>query len=656
VNSFIRGFKTIQQAGLVPVLQLGLYRFGLITGHYERLTPAGGRRNEGIEPAWLGKRSAFSDSALTEFFKKHPETAEQCRVEAGMILSGKCRSYGNRWVDIFRSDVDFTQHWTDYEKGKVSLPEKDIKDIWEPARLGWVFTLGRAKAAGHDLTLGQRSWSLLEKFLNQNQVNCGPNWMNGQEVALRILALAFFHEVFQEAPGMPDGWKQTLAQAVADHARRIPPTLVYARSQQNNHLLVEAAGLYTAGVFLLDYPEAAGWRKSGWDTFHTALRAQIQTDGTYAQFSTNYHRLMLQTALWMKALSLRAGDDFPASSMEKLAAATRWLADLTDAATGRVPNYGHNDGAYILPLTGKEFADYRPVVQTARFFFEPDQAVEARDEMLLWFEWLAGRRLERIVTRDKKTSRQCYRKLEDGDNTAILFSPRFDRRPGQADLLHLEFWRNGQALLLDAGTYRYNADPPWQNALAHTRVHNTLTINSTDQMLKAGRFLWLDWPVSCWVEDPIPGDRMTARHDGYRRFGVTHERTVRKLEHGHWTVVDRLLPVRKAGKPFENVCLQWLMPVKEWHITPDGLLTVAGDLEIRPGQAAGADGSTILPEYQVIIAGEAVCSSPGWPVQDNLSTLGWYSPTYGTKEPALSFRAHYCGNAPLSILTDFIVC
>jgi len=45
----------------------------------------------------------------------------------------------------------------------------------------------------------------------------------------------------------------------------------------------------------------------------------------------------------------------------------------------------------------------------------------------------------------------------------------------------------------DPGTYLYNAAPPWDNALAGSDVHNTVTVDGGDQMLRAGRFLYLDW-------------------------------------------------------------------------------------------------------------------------------------------------------------------
>ena len=63
-----------------------------------------------------------------------------------------------------------------------------------------------------------------------------------------------------------------------------------------------------------------------------------------------------------------------------------WLLALMDSESGRTPNLGANDGAYIFPLTVLPFDDYRPVVHAAaRLFLDYDLPHGAWDEMALWF-------------------------------------------------------------------------------------------------------------------------------------------------------------------------------------------------------------------------------------------------------------------------------
>lgn len=661
MNSLVRGIKTIHQVGLLPVLQVGLYRLGLTTGHYRRMT--GKDYKDDVDHLkWLEQGTSFERSAVAGFFQNHSKFEKECRENVEFILSGMCEIFGGQPVKIVDDTQNVSHHWTEFELKRIPLPVDDIKLVWEPARLGWVFAIARLAAFQKDPSLGTRSWALLEDFFRLNPTNFGPNWMNGQEVALRIFALVFFHEIFRNSSEMPENWKVILTQQVANHARRIPPTLVYARSQKNNHILVEAAGLYTAGVFLPSHPEAGYWRATGWKEFHQALNEQIDDDGTYAQYSTNYHRLMLQTALWMKSLAIRNGESFPDTSEKKLAAAANWLNGLIMPETGHVPNYGHNDGAYIFPLTGQAFDDYRPVAEAAERFFptgrqEENTGSEEIPEMSLWFEWLADISDSKPDIKTVGLPIQSYRKLEIGRSKAILFAPNFNRRPGQADILHLELWADGMPLLLDPGTYRYNASGPWKNALACTRVHNTVTVFEEDQMQRAGLFLWLDWPRVIWDENKTTDNQMTAAHYGYSRFGVIHKRTVRSISEDTWQVWDEILPESPHGhqRPVDAY-IHWLLPDLDWVITPTGLIC-----QDKPGgysisiKSMDTDLNDQI-EYQMIKAGRLLYSNRNQDITEkDIFNLGWYSPFYGKKDPAVSFRAIVRNRSMIRFLTEIVV-
>jgi hypothetical protein len=654
VNPAIRLLKTIREVGLQPVLRLGLYRFGLLTGHYRRITdPA---RNEFPENAyhWCDPVGHFMDADIAIHLREKKENHDNRIADARMILGGKCRIFGHLVVDIQSSDWVGSPHWTRFESSKSILPPGDIKFIWEPARLGWIYALARAYPLGKISGLGKSAWDQVKEFLRRNPVYDGPNWMNGQEVALRLIALVFLHEVFRNDDSMPPDWEDDLAKAVLEHAKRLPSTLVYAESQQNNHLLVEAAGMYTAGVFLPGFSESRGWREKGWRLFHSAIDAQIYQDGTYGQFSTNYHRLMLQIALWMKSIGMRAGDEFPENSTRKLAAATIWLKNLSNGQAGLVPNYGHNDGAYLFPLTGKPMNDFSPVIRTCERFFGLEASSGSIQEMALWFEWLSGRKIENQEVNQIAPPVKSYRKLEIGETSAVMFTPQYFNRPGQADVLQTEIWRNGQPFALDAGSYLYNGDPPWNNRLSLTKYHNTVSMFDDNQMQQAGRFLWLNWPkVESGVSGEV-GNTISGKHDGYRRYGIDHERKISYINENVWRVVDNLIPVGGGFvKPYK-ACLHWLLPSLDWTVVDNGLQI--GDkhppvmLLVTP--LFPSKGLKIY--RQVIQAGELLYSDLGLNNNlDEISTFGWESPTYALKQPAVSYRIFFSADQAVTILSEF---
>ena len=91
------------------------------------------------------------------------------------------------------------------------------------------------------------------------------------------------------------------------------------------------------------------------------------------------------------------------------------------------------------------------------------------------------------------TSTPGYHRIGAENSWALVRAGRYTRRPFQADQLHVDLWWHGLNLARDAGTYLYNGEPPWNNGLAGTAVHNTVMVDRRDQMRRAGRFLWLDW-------------------------------------------------------------------------------------------------------------------------------------------------------------------
>jgi hypothetical protein len=225
---------------------------------------------------------------------------------------------------------------------------------------------------------------------------------------------------------------------------------------------------------------------------------------------------------------------------------------------------------------------------------------------------------------------------------AALRAVTFTSRPAHADQLHVDIWHKGLNFAMDAGTFKYNAPPPWENALTATCVHNTITINGRNQMTRAGKFLWLDW-AQAHVEEITP-DSITAIHFGYQRLGVLHRRKLQKGPASDWLIIDDLLPAADASCEIKAE-LNWLIP--DW---PFELLSGKVSLRSPLGLAVFSISSITHPELgilDVFRGGESVANG------ERISCLGWYSPTYGVKQPALSVRYALTGSLPIQIRTVF---
>ena len=581
--------------------------------------------------------------------------------EAEAVIAGQNRLFGADLQPLALTPVELPIHWTAYARGRRGWGAEDAKFIWEPGRFGWAYTLARAYHATGEARFADAFWSLSELFMDSNPPNLGPHWASAQEVALRLIALVFAHQVLAAAPASTPERRLRLGEAIANHAARIPPTLAYARAQNNNHLLVEAAGLYTAGLALPAHPAAPRWQALGWRWLNQALVSQIEADGTYTQHSTNYHRLMLQAALWAEALARERGQALPVETRRRLAAATGWALTLLDPQSGGAPNLGPNDGACMQPLAACPFSDHRPVVAAAALAFLGERRFLPGpwDELALWLGLTPGQRQTQNLPSGRH-ARPAVLRNPASDSWAYLRAARFTARPGHADQLHIDLWWRGHNLARDAGTYRYNAPPPWDNALACSDVHNTVTVDGQDQMRRAGRFLWLAWAQAEILSRERSPDgqlnRLVAQHDGYRRLGVVHRRAVSARPDGRWSIEDLLLPTREGHpRPAHRARLHWLLPDWPWSLEGQG---PAWQLQLRSPEgevtlliSVQGDNPLAAPPLACLARAGVPLHGAG-PVRP---TWGWFSPTYGCKQPALSLSVTVSGRLPLGFVSEWVL-
>ncbi len=631
LRRFPLALAAIGELGLRPLWHLGCYQLGLRSGLTSLRVQSAFRRARAFSSR-LNLRQDFPHLLIPAF----PAPLQ----EAEEIAAGQVRLFGGPPRPLNLSPVAPLQDWSAYETGHADWGVEDPKFIWEPARFGWVAALSRMYLAAHEDRWPEVFWQRFEEFTAANPPGCGPNWASGQEVALRLMAFCFAARVFSNSPASTSARLQALTRSIAIHAARIGPTLSYAHAQGNNHLISEAAGLYTAGIFLAGHPTAARWRHLGWSIFHRAVSLQVAPDGTYAQHSLNYHRLMLDLSLWMFSLAGWVGDTFPQHSLEKLALATGWLYSMTDPATGLAPNLGSNDGAQFLPLSACSYSDQRPTLQAAcrAFLGGPCLPPGDWDEFSHWLG-LANSTSEPIHPRPST----AIHRLDGPASRAFLRVVEFTSRPNHADQLHLDLWFGGQPITLDAGTYRYSASPPWGNTLAGSLCHNTLTVDGQDQMRRAGKFLWLRWAQSRLLH-PVIKDTLSAETDAYRQFSLRHRRTLKRESDLHWVVRDEALPTREAS--YAHIfCVHWLLPDVSWQLEDASLVFSfpAATVKLTFSTLAAAS-----PSIQVIRAGVVMSGSGEFP-----ATLGWYSPTYDLKLPALSVRCLVHHPAPLFIQSEW---
>lgn len=97
-----------------------------------------------------------------------------------------------------------------------------------------------------------------------------------------------------------------------------------------------------------------------------------------------------------------------------------------------------------------------------------------------------------------------------------------------ADALCIDLMIENQPFLINPGIESYNKANTWKTYFKGTIAHNTIRVNLKDQAPMQKPFNWTNQYKTTILETNATGKTISAkaRHDGYRKFGVTHSREI----------------------------------------------------------------------------------------------------------------------------------
>jgi hypothetical protein len=573
--------------------------------------------------------------------------AAQVIEEADAVLAGRFKYFSCKIGDLGQtpdwllnpftgSRTTADQHWCDRQDFEANFG--DIKYIWEPSRFCWAYALVRAYAATGDEKYPQSFWRLLESWMEANPPQMGPNWQCGQEIAIRVMACTFALYAFWRSPSTTDQRVAQIGVLLAGSAERIAGNIQFARSQMGNHATTEAAGLYTIGMLFPEFSEAKRWRKLAHRVLEDEARQFNWSDGSYTQHSFNYQRLMLHAYLWAFRLGDLNSDSFSDSCRESVRRSYQFLYQLQDPWTGRLPNYGPNDGAMMLPLQECDFLDYRPILEAMHYLMTGRRLYEkgAWQENLLWL--FGPDAVDSPIEPLNRTKGEFpvggYYVLRGKESWAMVRCHSYFSRPNQADMLHLDLWWRGLNVLRDSGTFTY-FDPQdnWNQYFLGAAAHNTVKLGKTEQMIKGPRFQWHSQLKSRFLgrvahED---GELWQGEHYGYQRLSShgTHRRTVFHRGDQFWCIVDDIL-----GRGNETAELFWQLPDVPYCVDKNAVIlrTEQGEIQLA-----------VLTEMEIALRVERGV--------ENEDRLGWQSQYYGLRTPAPTTHTILSGELPLRFVT-----
>jgi len=483
------------------------------------------------------------------------ETVREETIErADDVLNGKLRFFAGhkqmcgfppKWLkDFEHSGVDLP-HWTEIRT--TDARQGDIKLVWEPSRFLFTFDLARAFALTSDEQYAEAFWKAFEDWEKSNPPYYGPNWLCGQETALRIIVWVFAASVFSRALASTRDRMGFLKEAIYFHAMRVLQTRKYALSQRNNHAITEAVGLLTAGYVLADIPESKDWKKKALAQLGECIKDQFSAEGAYIQHSFNYQRFALELLVWAFLLIEQNREEVPDEFYRVFSKSFDFLYSFVDYETGALPQYGPDDGTLLLQLTACRRRDFRPLLQILSLLSNGNRTFPAGpwDEAAIW---LFG--LDRLPEKQQSPpissafhEKSGYYVLRGSKSHLFLRAADYNTRPSQADNLHVDFWYEGENLLFDPGTYSYNPLTPKWKVFETSFSHNVAGVVDNDQMDRVGYFMWKNWVHSShvhkWYEEDMEYVEFIQKAYKSAGFKISQRRGVLRFSDSYW-IVDNL--------------------------------------------------------------------------------------------------------------------
>ena len=457
------------------------------------------------------KKSIFFIKSKEELtFPKNK--VESLKNEAESILNGEYLFFSSTkftlgldydWVSNpdtgFKYDI--SKHWS--KINDYSSDSGDVKYVWEKSRFSFLNTIVRYDYHFDD-DQSEFVFKEIENWIDKNPINMGPNYLCSQEMTIRCFNWIFALNYYKNSKNLTNNRFLKIINTIFWHADHIYKNINFSKiAVRNNHAITECLGIYTFGLLFPSFPDSAKWKRNGKKWFQNEISYQVYNDGSFLQFSMNYHRVLVQLFTW--AIQINKLNDLPFSDDVYIKAkkSLSFLLSCMNKNNGMLPNYGANDGALFFKLGVQEFRDYRPQLEALSLSMGLNWLYSSSEEKY-WFglETTSGKLDVANQCTLNSFENSGYYIVNDSEDSTLTFvrCGSHRDRPSQADNLHLDLWIDGDNILRDAGSYKYNTNETDLNYFFGSKSHNTVTLGNNDQMLKGGRFIWYYWTQTLGAE------------------------------------------------------------------------------------------------------------------------------------------------------------
>ena len=506
----------------------------------------------------------------------------------------------------------------------------EVKYIWELNRhqhlpfLALAFLLSGKERYATEVVGQLRDW------IHENPYPMGINWTSALEAGMRLISWSWVCFLLKASGReLPEAFFRSLGEQCGFIHRKFS---LY--SSKGNHLVGEGSGLFIASLLFAVEPYRSSWMSDAYRILTKQIEEQVNEDGSHVELSIGYHRFVTELFLLPALLGKINNVHFPGRYWKKLDAMIRYIYEMQDSAGG-YPDVGDNDAGRCLYFDTLSPHSNTFLLTTGALLFNNPcylRGIQRPDSKTLITLGKDSHAKFCDVKKEEENVQKPGSKIFKNAGYCILtvyeegigdIRLLFDHGPvgmepmaghGHADVLSFTLSLDGKAFFVDPGTYTYRAGDMWRMYFRGTSAHNTVRIDEQDQSVSRGTFMWARKAIGRLVQWKPDAENPVARaaHDGYTRLKdpVEHTREIR-LERKERRILIQDEIMAKASHRIE--IFFHLHPLCEIRKEKDTLWIH------RDGKRIGLVKDPRM-ESRIVKGG----TDP---------ILGWYSKSYGKKEP-----------------------
>ena len=357
---------------------------------------------------------------------------------------------------------------------------------------------------------------------------------------MRIIQLLWGLYWFLDSPAVDGDFIASVCHSILDQARYLRFQLEYHLG--GNHLMYDALALFLCSIVFPDAAGARSWQRLGQGILNRAMAGMVREDGGFIEQSTQYQLLAMEIFFDYTLLCRRCGIRLPKEFESRLGIMVEFTQKMC-RPDGHLPLLG--DSAQLPNTVAADILAMGAAVFPDMNISFDQQKVTDRSWWRLnrWFPDTSDGFLPTGAGAMKFTG--LYVMVSDDNTHCVMDAGPFAyvKSPGHghADALSFCLYCSGKPVVVDTGAYTYKQGP-WRDYVRSTMAHNTVCIDSSNQVALWGSFRMgfaPDLKVNLWHTEP-GRSVLDAEFKWHRLPGRPVHRRIAVWEHGRLIIIDHL--------------------------------------------------------------------------------------------------------------------